>query len=71
MEKMLVTLQKGENAGNQHVLIFPQCILPFPNQISIFHPYLFYRLQINAFNLDQSETLSFGKEFNPFPNTTF
>ena len=21
---------KGENAGNQHFLLFPQCFLPFP-----------------------------------------
>ena len=28
---------KGENAGNQHFLLFPQCFLPFPKQISVFH----------------------------------
>ena len=32
---------KGENAGNQHFLffpflLFPQCFLPFPKQISVF-----------------------------------
>ena len=27
---------KGENAGNQHFLLFPQCFLSFPKQISIF-----------------------------------
>ena len=27
---------KGENAGNQHFLLFPQCFPSFPNQISIF-----------------------------------
>ena len=26
---------KGENAGNQHFLLFPQYFLPFPKQISI------------------------------------
>ena len=26
---------KGENAGNQHFLLFPQCFLPFLKQISI------------------------------------
>ena len=25
---------KGENAGNQHFLLFPQCFLPFPTQIT-------------------------------------
>ena len=29
-------VQKGENAGNQHFLLFPQCFLPFLKQISIF-----------------------------------
>ena len=27
---------KGENAGNQHFLLFPQCLLPFPKQIQVF-----------------------------------
>ena len=27
---------KGENAGSQHFLLFPQCFLPFPKQILIF-----------------------------------
>ena len=22
-------LEKGENAGNQHILLFPQCLVPF------------------------------------------
>ena len=37
---------KGENAGNQHFLLFPQCILPFPNQILIVHLELFCHLQM-------------------------
>ena len=28
---------KGENAGYQHFLLFSQCFLPFPTQISIFN----------------------------------
>ena len=32
---------KGENAGIQHFLLFPQCFLPFPNQSSIFHSHFF------------------------------
>ena len=27
---------KGENAGNQHFLLFPQCFLPFPKLFSNF-----------------------------------
>ena len=29
------TVEKGENAGNQHFLLLPQCFLPFARQISI------------------------------------
>ena len=29
-------MSKGENAGNQHFLLFPLCLLPFPKQISNF-----------------------------------
>ena len=52
-------MRKGENANNQHFLLHSQCFLPFPNQITIFHPLLF---SANAFNLDQSKDLLFGKE---------
>ena len=27
---------KGENAGNQHFLLFPQCFLPIPERTSMF-----------------------------------
>ena len=37
-------VEKEENAGNQHFLLFPQCFLPFSNQISLFH--LCCRLQM-------------------------
>ena len=30
------TAGKGENAGNQHFPLFPQCFLPYQGQISIF-----------------------------------
>ena len=52
---------KGENAGNQHFLLFPQCFQPFQTQISIFQP-LFFCPSANAFNLNQSKNMSFGKE---------
>ena len=47
-------MRKGENAGNQHFLLFPQCFRPIQKTISVF--------KLNAFNLDQSKILSFGKE---------
>ena len=37
---------KGENAGNHHFLLFPQCFLPFSKQISIFWSHLFCCLQM-------------------------
>ena len=37
---------KGENAGNQHFLLFPQCFLLFPIQILIFQSPLFCHLQV-------------------------
>ena len=40
---------KGENAGNQHFLLFPQCFLPFPKQISFL--FTFKLSSANAFNL--------------------
>ena len=52
----------GENAGNQHYHLFPPCFLPIPKQILISQFHLILSLA-NAFNLDQSKILSFGKEF--------
>ena len=52
---------KGENAYNQNFLLFPQCFLPFPKQISIFYSQLFCRLQMLSI-LDQSEIFPSGKE---------
>ena len=50
---------KGENAGKQHFLLFPQCILPIPKRISVLSYIYFF--SANAFNLHQSKNLSFGK----------
>ena len=36
---------KGENASNQHFLLFPQCFLLFLKQLSIFQAHLICRLQ--------------------------
>ena len=37
---------KGENAGNQHFLLFPQSFLALQKEIASFEPKLHYRLQI-------------------------
>ena len=66
--RLLTTLQenpfenivgKGENAGNQHFLFFPQCFLPFPKQISIFDSHL------NGSVVRVSDSWPGGCEFDP------
>ena len=39
------SLGKGENAGIQHFLLFSQCFLPFPTQVSSFQSHLFCHRQ--------------------------
>ena len=39
-------VRKGENAGNQHFLLFLQCFQPFPRKIAIFELHLFCHQQI-------------------------
>ena len=53
---------KGENAGNQHFLLFLQYYLPIPKRMPVVK--LHFLLSANDFNLDQSKILSFGKELN-------
>ena len=53
---------KGENAGNQHFILFPQCFLRVPKQVSIIQYHVLS--SANAFNLDQSKILLFGKELS-------
>ena len=51
---------KGENAGNQHFLLFPQCFLTLPKTNFNFSV-TFILPSANAFNLDQTRILSFGQ----------
>ena len=53
---------KGENADNQKFLLFPQCFLPSKTSFPYFILFCFVVCKINAFNLDPSKILSFGKE---------
>ena len=39
-------VRKGENADNQHFLLFPQCFLHFPKEFSILWSHLFLGLQM-------------------------
>ena len=69
---LLTTLRKkafenilgiGENAGNQHFLLFQQSFLYFSKQISTFKLHLFCRLRFaKAFNLEECKFLSFSQE---------
>ena len=56
------TVRKGENAGNQCFLLFPQCFY-FPKRNFNF-PVTFILSSASSFNLDQSKKLSFGKGLN-------
>ena len=50
---------KGENAGNQHISLFPHCCLSIPERICF--SVTFILSSANAMNFDQSENLSFGR----------
>ena len=54
-------VRKGENAGDQHFLLFPQCFLPFLIHISIFESHLFCHLQMLSV-WAYPKFFSFGKE---------
>ena len=51
---------KGENAGKQHFVLFPQCFLLFQWLIPSLGPHL---MSVNTFIVDQSNILPFGKRF--------
>ena len=57
-------VRKGENAWNQHFLLFRQCFLPFSEQISNFQLHLFCRLQVLSI-WTSLKFLSLGKELSP------
>ena len=66
----LKTLKKKsfENIeGNQHFLLFPQCFLPFPGQISTFQSHLFCCLQMLSI-WTSVKNLLFGKELSSMDN---
>ena len=70
--RLLTTLQqklfenivgKGENAGYQHFLLFPQCFLPIPNKNFCFWiAFMLSYAKLNALDLDQWKILWFGKD---------
>ena len=59
-------LGKEGNASNQHFLLFPRCFLPNQQHQSSFELHLKCHNYANAFKLDWSQILSFGKEFTDF-----
>ena len=58
-------LGKGENAGNQHFLLFPKCFLLYKRQISPFEKELTGHLQTHGIWTSLT-LLSFGKELTVF-----
>ena len=61
MEKNLENIVgKGENAGNQHFLLFPQCFLPLSKTVFNFL-FKIILLSANFFNSDQPKISPFGK----------
>ena len=54
------TVGKGENAGNQHFLLFPQCFLLLSKREIIILA-MFHLSSANAFTLVTSTILSFGR----------
>ena len=60
---------KGENAGYQHFLLFPQCFYPSKNKFKF--SVTFILSSTGAFNLDQSKNLSFGKKLRKKCNFWF
>ena len=61
---------KGENAGNQHFLIFPQSFQFFKKKNIIILAY-FILLSPNAFSLDKSKISLFGTSNFSFPHSIF
>ena len=56
---------KGENSGNQHFLLFPQCFLyPSQNTYNFNFSVMFILLSDNIFSLDQPKKLLFGKDLH-------
>ena len=54
-------VEKGENAGNQHFLLFRQCVLPIPPKTFSFY-LAFTFLSANAFNAYQCKILLFSNQ---------
>ena len=57
-------MRKGENAGNQHFLLFSLFFLPFLKQISLYGLH-FLLSSANACNFYHFTNLSFSKVLNP------
>ena len=55
-------VEKGENAGNQHFFLFPQCFPVLSKNPEIITGTTFILSSANALKLVESETSLFGKE---------
>ena len=59
------TEEKGENAGNQHFLLFPQCFPLYLREKLSFYQHLIFRLQVLSISSCPK------KEENAFPHDVF
>ena len=57
IEQHRTPVRIGENAGNQHFLLFPQCFLPYQKKIAI--KATLELSSANAFNLDNGQRRKF------------
>ena len=62
IEKPFENMGKGENAGNQHFLLFSHNVF-YPQKANFKFSVTFILSAARAFNLDQSKILLFSKEF--------
>ena len=58
-------VRKRENAGSQYFLLSPQCLVPYQRKIKT--SAILKLLSANAFNLNESKILSFGRELRDNP----
>ena len=59
-------VEKGENAGNHHFLLYTHIF--YPSKPSFNSSLKLTLLSANAFNLDKSKIVLFGKELNSYPS---
>ena len=68
IKKAFENIVGGENVGNQHFVLFPQCFLPCQGQKLLFKPDL---ISAHALNFVVSKLLRFDEELTKVKSRTF